>query len=66
VSALVTRAGQSGVFEVRDGTASFVPLQAGAVMASSVELIGYDGRAAHVVIAGLQRVDDGSRVTVAP
>ena len=66
ISALVTRAGQSGVFEVRDGIASFVPLQAGAVMASSVELIGYDGRAAHVVVGGLQRVDDGSRVTVAP
>ena len=64
LGALVTRAGQSGVFVVRDGRASFVPLQTGAVTASSVELVGYDGQSAQVVIGGLQRVDDGSRVTV--
>ncbi len=66
LAALVTRAGQSGVFVVSDGVASFVPLQMGAVMASSVELVGYDGRAAQVVIRGAQRVADGSRVTVVP
>lgn len=65
LSALVTRGGQSGIFEVRDGVASFVPLQGGVVVASAVELIGYDGRAAQVVIRGLQRVEDGSHVTVA-
>ncbi len=64
LAALVTRAGQSGVFVVRDGTASFVPLQTGAVGQSTVEVLGIDGRATQVAVSGLQRVDDGTRVTV--
>jgi HlyD family secretion protein len=64
LAALVTRAGQSGVFVVRDGTASFVPLQTGAVGKSTVEVLGIDGRATQVAVSGLQRVDDGTRVTV--
>lgn len=64
LAALVTRAGQSGVFVVRAGTASFVPVQTGTVGAGTVELLGIDGRAMQVAVGGLQRVDDGSRVTV--
>src|SRR5450755_3469563 len=64
LAALVTRAGQSGVFVVRDGTASFVPLQTGVVGQSTVEVLGIDGRATQVAVSGLQRVDDGTRVTV--
>lgn len=64
LGALVTRAGQTGVFVVRDGRASFVPLQTGTVGASTVELLGIDGRATEVAISGLQRLGDRSRVTV--
>lgn len=62
--ALVTRAGQNGVFVVRDGTATFVPLQTGAIGNGSVELLGYDGPAERVVVSGSERLGDGSRVTV--
>ncbi|GAC1543638.1 MAG: efflux RND transporter periplasmic adaptor subunit [Candidatus Velthaea sp.] len=64
LAALVTRAGQSGVFVVRDGTASFMPLQTGTVGAATVELLNIDGRATEVAVSGLQRIDDRSRVTV--
>jgi multidrug resistance efflux pump len=64
LAALVTRAGQSGVFVVRDGAATFVPLQTGAVGNGSVELLGYNGPAARVVVGGIERVGDGSRVAV--
>lgn len=64
LSALVTRAGQSGVFAVRDGLATFVPLQTGIVEARDVELLGIDGRGMQVAVSGLERLDDGSRVTV--
>jgi membrane fusion protein (multidrug efflux system) len=65
LAALVTRAGQSGVFTVRDGIATFVPLQTGTVGATTVELLGIDGRATEVAVSGLERLDDGSRVAVA-
>lgn len=64
LAALVTRAGQSGVFTVRDGIATFVPLQTGTVGATTVELLGIDGRATQVAVSGLERLDDGSRVAV--
>lgn len=64
LAALVTRAGQSGVFAVRAGIATFVPLQTGSVGATSVELLGIDGRATEVAVSGLQRIGDGSRVEV--
>lgn len=64
LAALVTRAGQNGVFVVRDGIATFVPLQTGTVGAGSVELLGIDGRATQVAVSGLQRIDDGGRVAV--
>jgi RND family efflux transporter MFP subunit len=64
LAALVTRAGQSGVFAVRDGMATFVPLQTGTVGATSVELLGIDGRGMQVAVSGLERLDDGSRVAV--
>lgn len=65
LGALVTRAGQSGVFAVRDGVATFVPLQTGTVGARDVELLGIDGRGMNVAVSGLERLDDGSRVAVA-
>ena len=64
LAALVTRAGQSGVFSVRNGMATFVPLQTGTVRATSVELLGIDGRGMQVAVSGLERLDDGSRVAV--
>jgi multidrug efflux pump subunit AcrA (membrane-fusion protein) len=64
LAALVTRAGQSGVFAVRNGIATFVPLQTGTVGATSVELLGIDGRGMQVAVSGLERLDDGSRVAV--
>jgi|GEM_PF-920647 len=63
-AALVTRAGQSGVFALRDGIASFVPVSSGTVQAATVELLGIDGRGTNVITGGLQRVDDGTRVAV--
>jgi multidrug efflux pump subunit AcrA (membrane-fusion protein) len=64
LAALVTRAGQTGVFAVRDGIATFVPLQTGTVGARAVELLGIDGRGMQVAVSGLERLDDGSRVAV--
>jgi multidrug efflux pump subunit AcrA (membrane-fusion protein) len=64
LAALVTRAGQSGVFVIRDGKASFVPLQTGTVGATGVELAGYDGPASQVAVSGIERIGDGSPVTV--
>jgi multidrug efflux pump subunit AcrA (membrane-fusion protein) len=66
LAALVTRAGQSGVFVVRDGIATFFPLPSGVVGADTVELLGIDGHAKEVAVSGLQRIDDGSHVTVSP
>jgi RND family efflux transporter MFP subunit len=65
LAALVTRGGQSGVFVVRDGRASFAPVDAGDVGASRVELRGYRGGVARVAVTETQRLDDGSAVTVA-
>jgi multidrug resistance efflux pump len=64
LAALVTRAGQSGVFAIRAGIATFIPLQTGTVGATSVELLGIDGRGMQVAVGGLERLDDGSRVAV--
>jgi len=64
LAALVTRAGQSGVFVVRNDTALFIPLQPGTVDAAGVELLGIDGRATVVAVSGVERLDDRSRVTV--
>ncbi len=64
LAALVTRGGQTGVFAVRAGTASFLPLQTGTVSRGYVELIGYPGPAAEVAVSAIQAIDDGSRVTI--
>jgi RND family efflux transporter MFP subunit len=64
LAALVTRAGQSGVFVVRQGTATFTPVQTGTIGSTNVELVGYAGPAAEVAVSGIQRIDDGSPVTV--
>ncbi len=66
LAALVTRAGQSGVFVVRDGTASFVPVQSGAIGPKLVEVDGVTGPSTEVVVSNLERLSDGTRVAAAP
>jgi multidrug efflux pump subunit AcrA (membrane-fusion protein) len=65
LDALVTRAGQSGVFAVRDGRASFVPVSTGTVGADDVELLDFHNAPMEVVVGGLERIDDGTRVAIA-
>lgn len=66
LAALVTRAGQSGVFVVREGTASFVPVQSGTVGAKLVEIRGLEGSGVRVAVTNLQRLTEGAAVTVNP
>jgi multidrug efflux pump subunit AcrA (membrane-fusion protein) len=63
LSALVTRAGQSGVFVIGHGTASFEPVQAGTVGATTVEVHGV-APGALVAVGSLDRLTDGAAVTV--
>ena len=65
LAALVNRAGQSGVFVVRDGAASFVPVQSGAVGPKLVEVDGLTGASTVVAVSNLERLSDGTPVTVA-
>ncbi|HVA38517.1 MAG TPA: efflux RND transporter periplasmic adaptor subunit [Candidatus Dormibacteraeota bacterium] len=64
LGALVTRAGQSGIFVVRDGTATFVPVQTGTITGSMVEVRGVEDRNASVAVSNLQRLTEGASVTV--
>jgi len=64
VAALVTRAGQSGVFVVRDGKASFVPVETGTVAGGLIEIHGFEGRGAEVAVSSVQRLTDGAAVKV--
>jgi multidrug efflux pump subunit AcrA (membrane-fusion protein) len=66
LAALVNRAGQSGIFVVRDGKASFVPVQPGAVGPKLVEVDGVSGAATEVAVSNLERLSDGSAVAAAP
>lgn len=63
LSALVTRAGQSGVFVVRAGTAAFVPVQTGTSTRSAVEVLGLPA-GSHVAVTNVARLTDGSAVAV--
>ena len=65
LGALAMRAGQSGIFAVHNGIATYVPVQTGATGPASIELLGFSGGATQVVVGGLERLTDGSRVTVA-
>lgn len=63
-SALVTRAGQSGVFTIRDDRASFVPVQTGASTDRNVEVQGL-ALGSRVAVTNVARLTDGASVTVA-
>jgi RND family efflux transporter MFP subunit len=63
VSALVTRAGQTGVFQIRSGTASFVPVQSGAVDGNTVEVRGLRAGAS-VADTNVAELTDGAAVNV--
>lgn len=63
LSALVTRAGQSGVFTVRADTASFVPVQTGASTNRAVEVQGLPS-GSRVAVTNVSRLTDGARVAV--
>jgi multidrug resistance efflux pump len=64
LAALVTRAGQPGIFVVREGTASFVPVQSGTVGDKLVEVRGIEGGDVRVAVTNLQRLTEGAAVTV--
>lgn len=63
LSALVTRAGQSGVFVVRDRTASFVPVQTGVSTDRAVEVQGLRSGSS-VAVTNVSRLTDGAAVAV--
>lgn len=63
LSALVSRAGQSGVFTVREDTASFVPVQTAASTDRAVEVQGLSA-GARVAVTNVSRLTDGARVAV--
>ena len=63
-AALVTRAGQTGVFVVSGGTATFVPVQTGVVTGTQIEVRGVRP-SARVAVTGVARLTDGAQVTVA-
>lgn len=61
--ALATRAGQTGVFEVQNGRAVFVPVETGQ---SSIDWVSVTGipAGATVVLRGVDRLDDGTPVAL--
>jgi RND family efflux transporter MFP subunit len=62
-SAVVTRAGQPGVFEIGDGHARFVPVESGATQNGFIEVRGVAaGR--EIAVTGLERLNDGTAVTL--
>lgn len=63
LSALVTRAGQSGVFVVREQTASFVPVQTGVSTDRAVEVQGLRS-GSRVAVTNVSRLTDGAPVAV--
>ena len=62
VSALVTRAGQTGVFAIRAGRADFVPVQPGQVQNGSIAITGSVRPGDAVVTSDLERVTQGAAV----
>jgi len=63
-SALVTRAGQSGVFVARDGRAEFVPVEPGAIEHGLVAVRGTLRPGDVVVESGLERVTEGASLAI--
>ncbi len=65
-AALVTRAGQSGVFVVAGGTASFLPVGTGISSPSLLEIDAPAARGREVAISNVERLTDGAAVAVVP
>ncbi|MDE2483170.1 MAG: efflux RND transporter periplasmic adaptor subunit [bacterium] len=65
MSALVTRAGQSGVFAIVDKTASFVPVQTGASQHGLIAVTGIKA-GTQVAVSNVARLTEGSSVSVQP
>jgi multidrug efflux pump subunit AcrA (membrane-fusion protein) len=63
LAALVNRAGQDGVFTVRDGRAEFVPVRAGSVHGDEVEIADPGAPVAFVAVGGVERLTDGVPVS---
>ena len=63
LAAVVTRAGQAGVFTVRADTASFVPVQTGTSTNRAVEVQGL-ASGSRVAVSNVSRLTDGARVAV--
>lgn len=63
VQALVERAGQSGVFAIENGVATFVPVQTGSSTARVVEVQGLE-TGKRVAITNVSRLTDRTKVTV--
>ncbi len=62
VSALVTRAGQTGVFAIRSRRADFVPVQTGQVQNGSIAITGSVRPGDSVITSDLERVTQGAAV----
>ncbi len=65
VAALVTRAGQSGVFSVTANTASFIPVQTGASSGGLIEVTGVKPGTT-VAVSNLARLTEGATVSTEP
>jgi hypothetical protein len=63
LAALVNRAGQDGVFTVRDGRALFVPVRAGTIRGTQVEIADPGVPVLSVAVAGVARLTDGVSVS---
>lgn len=63
LQAVVERAGQSGVFAIENGVATFVPVQTGSSTARMVEVQGLSS-GERVAITNLSRLTDQTKVTV--
>ncbi len=66
LAALVTRAGQTGVFVVHEGRATFVPVRTQSADANFVRVDGLRSTDRQVVVDGTERLTDASAVTVRP
>ncbi len=62
--ALITRAGQSGVFALHANTVRFIPVEAGSTYGQFVRIQGKGLRGARVAVSNLERLTDGASVTV--
>lgn len=66
IGALVSRAGQDGVFTVIDERVVFVPVQRGSVQAGMVALPGLRADIRSVAVGNLASLTDGAPVTTGP